>query len=196
MDKGPFRGQGQESKKMPVEQHSVNQPRLERAVESMPRTAGYSRQGFVEKPAKRSGKRGLTVVASVVILALLGLVGWLLWSSGQGTAAGVDSSKYQMVKLSDGQTYYGKLSSLDKDYMKLSDVFYLENEANSAVESEETATEEQDASQNKYKLLKFTGIYFGPEDEMTIAREQIINYVNLDPKGKIVEIINQYKASN
>ena len=195
MDKGPFRGQGQDSKAQPA-RTPVHQPQVDKVVaEDMPRTE-YSRKSHVEQAPPKSNKRLIIGIGLFVAVALLCLVAWFVWQSTRSSSAGIDSSKYQMVKLSDGQSYYGKLSALDSEHMKLADVFYLENEATSANESDTTSTKDDQANQNKYKLLKFTGIYFGPEDEMTISRSQIINYANLDPEGKIVRIIEQYKSSN
>jgi len=195
MDKGPFRSQGQESKGQPVQQ-PVSKPQVEKVVaEDMPRV-GYSRAKFTEQAPQKSNTRLIVGIVLAVSVILVCLTAWFLWQSTKISATGIDSSKYQMVKLSDGQSYYGKLSALDQENMKLADVFYLENESTATNESvDETSTNDL-ASQNKYKLLKFTGIYFGPEDEMTISRSQIINYANLDPEGKIVKIIEQYKSSN
>lgn len=196
MDKGPFRGQGQDSKSQPARE-PVYQPELEKvATEDMPRT-GYSRKSYVEPAPEKTNRRKIVWIGLAVGIILVCLITWFVWQSTRVSSAGIDSSKYQMVKLSDGQSYYGKLSALDNENMRLSDVFYLENESTTATESNDDTTEDDDqAAQNKYKLLKFTGIYFGPEDEMTISRKQIINYANLDPEGKIVKIIEQYKSSN
>ena len=194
MDKGPFRGHGQDSKSYQPQQ-PAQEPELEKVPVIAPRTT-YSRKSNTPPVSQPSGKRWLVGVLLVIGVLLLGLIAWMIWQATKPTASGIDTSKYQMVKLSDGQSYYGKLSVLDDEHMKLTDVFYLENEASTTGNTDDSTSTDDQSSQNKYKLLKFTGIYFGPEDEMTISRNQIINYANLDADSKIVKIIEQYNTSN
>lgn len=194
MDKGPFRGHGQDSRSQSPQQ-PVLEPEVDKVTATSTRT-GYSRNGYAEPTPQKSSKRLMVWVLVAVGVIILCVAAWFAWQAANSSDVGIDSSKYQMVKLSDGQSYYGKLSVLDGEHMKLADVFYLENEASTAGDSEAVSNKDDQTNQNKYKLLKFTGIYFGPEDEMTISRSQIINYANLDPESKIVKIIKQYNSSN
>ena len=197
MDKGPFRGHGQEIKNTPapapVEQP---QPQVERKAEEMPRTTGYSRQGFTEQTSEKSNKRYVTPLIIVLAVIILGLVAWFSWSSTQSSTVGIDSSKYQVVSLVDGQVYFGTLSSADKDHMKLTDVYYLQPIASEsdAESSDSSDLQDTSSSENNFKLVKFTDIVYGPENEMIISRDQIIHYDNLSPEGKVAKAIEEYKA--
>lgn len=197
MDNGPFRGQGQDSKQTPSVEVPIEKPQqVERTTKEMSQTGYSSRKGFTDQTSNSSGNRFLVPVLIAVPAIILALVGWFVWSALQGSAVGVDGSKYQVVSLSDGQVYFGKLASADKEHMKLTNVYYLQPIASATDEEEASDSSDlKDAAsdENNFKLVKFTDIVYGPENEMIIAREQIVHYDNLDPEGKVAKAIEQYK---
>jgi len=199
MDKGPFRGQGQETKNTPAPA-PVEQPQaqVERTTEEMPRTTGYSRQGFTEQTSQPSSNRFVLPLIIAVVVIVLAAVAWFSWSSSQSSTVGIDSSKYQVVSLSDGQVYFGTLSSADKDHMKLTDVYYLQPIASDSDKESSDSSDLKDtsSSDNNFKLVKFTDIVYGPDNEMIISRDQIIHYDNLSPEGKVAKAIEEYKGKD
>lgn len=198
MDKGPFRGQSQDSKQVPPVEVPVQQPQVERTTREMPQPGYASRKSFADQtPASKSNRFILPILVAVIVIAL-GIVGLFVWSSMRGSAVGVDTGKYQVVSLSDGQVYFGKLSSADNEHMKLTNVYYLQPIASETEEELSDSTDLTDASsdENNFKLVKFTDIVYGPENEMIIARDQIVHYDNLDSEGKVAKAIEQYKDAN
>jgi len=131
------------------------------------------------------------IIASLLLVAALG---WAVWSGTQGGATGIDRSKYQAVFFTNGQVYFGKLSSANKDYMKLTDIYYLQAKATSESESENP--QETTTNQNDVQLIKLGDEIHGPEDEMIISKEQVLFYENIKEDGKVAQSIEQYKKAN
>ena len=92
------------------------------------------------------------------------------------------SDAWQAVFLTNGQVYFGKLSSKHGEYVELAKVFYLQSNQgiNSAKES------------GDLNLIKLGAEIHGPEDKMYISRKQIIFWENLKSDSKIVKIISAY----
>ncbi len=132
------------------------------------------------------------VTGAVLVVIVLGM--WLMSIfANNDNNVGVDANKYQAVLLTNGEAYLGKLTVLNAQYLKLEDVFYLKPQAE---------TESDDESQNStadqsVQLIKFgKDEVQGPEDEIIIARDQVLYFQNLKPKGKASVAIEEYKKSN
>lgn len=146
----------------------------------------------VEKTKKPSKRFKLPIIiASVLLVAALG---WAVWSGTQDGATGIDRDKYQAVFFTNGQVYFGKLSSANKDYMKLTDVYYLQAKSTTEADSENPQT--TTTNQNDVQLIKLGDEIHGPEDEMTISKDQILFYENIKQDGKVTQSIEQYKKAN
>lgn len=126
----------------------------------------------------------LIVVA--IILALL--AGWWAWSNLRGGVA-IDDSKYQAVSITDGQVYFGKLSMLNDEYVKLSNAYYLQAQVGEGASSEETA--EAGSDQNSVKLIKLSNKIYGPEDEIIIPKSQVMSFENLKPDGQVAQWLDK-----
>jgi hypothetical protein len=146
------------------------------------------------KKEKKSFKRFLwPVIVVIVILVVTG--GWFAWSNmNGGGAVAIDSNKYQAVFFSNGQVYFGKLQATKGDYMKLTDIFYLQAQQ-SAEEEEKDSTNPQETStgQNNVQLIKLGDEIHGPEDEMIISKDQVLFYENLKADGKVAQSIQKFK---
>lgn len=128
----------------------------------------------------------------VVLVTALGIAGWLFWPNNQKVAATIDSGKYQAVFLSNGQVYFGRLSIVDSDYMKLTNVFYLERQLSADTSGTDTKTDTETANptgDNNFQLLKYSDVLYGSEDAMVISRDDIIRYENLRPDGVVAKAI-------
>lgn len=127
-----------------------------------------------------------------IVLALIGATGWMVMSNNRAITSTIDTSKYQAVFLSNGQVYFGKLSVVSGEYMRLTNVFYLERQltANSAsdkkVDDEETTPTVTD---NNFQLLKYSDVLYGSEDVMIISKDDIIRYENLRSDGVVAKAI-------
>jgi len=132
-------------------------------------------------------------VAAVLLIAIIGVAGWMFIPRGNsGIAATIDSDKYQAVFLSNGQVYFGKLAIVNGDFMKLTNVFYLERQLTASTgdsEDGETNTPPVNSSENNFQLLKYSDVLYGSEDAMIISKDDIIRYENLRPDGVVAKAI-------
>lgn len=125
-------------------------------------------------------------------IVILGVAGWLIWSGLQNNNLAIDTSKYQAVFFSNGQVYFGKLQRQNDEYMKLTDVYYLQPDSNK--ETADDATK-QTTSASNVQLIKRGKEVHGPEDTMLIAKDQIQFFENLKNDSQVVQLIAKYKKS-
>jgi len=126
---------------------------------------------------------------------VLGAVtGWFVWSNMTSGGPGIDSSKYQAVFFTNGQVYFGKLQASGGDYIKLTDIYYLQSQQ--AGGNEESGNPQETATdQSNVQLIKLGDEIHGPEDEMIISKSQVLFYENLKPDGKVAQSIKKFKES-
>lgn len=130
----------------------------------------------------------LTVVILFGIAILLALIALSFARTGVNSEAKlVDDSKYQAVFLNNGQVYFGNISKINGDYLKLNNIFYLTQNSTT-----ETATTSGD-----YTLVKLgcQQIHY-PYDQMVINRNQVTFWENLSADGKVTQSIVEFKKQN
>ena len=140
--------------------------------------------------ARRKPSRVKIVAISVsVIVAIAVIVLAVLYVMQTATAATLDTSKYQAVFFTNGQVYFGKLQGVNGNYMKLTDIFYLQASSTSANPQQTTTQAATDV-----QLIKLGSEVHGPEDAMIINKDQILFFENLKKDGKVSTSIDQYQA--
>ena len=142
------------------------------------------------EPPKRS-KKPLQIVLAIAVVGLLAFVAWFFLGRTGNTAAAIDTSKYQAVFFTNGQVYFGKLSTLNDDYMRLKSVYYLQNKKQSSDDASPQAASEADASD--VELIKLGSEIHGPEDEMLVAKDQVLFFENLKPTGTVSKTITDFQ---
>jgi len=128
-------------------------------------------------------------VVSIVVVLLVVFGAWFAWSK-MGGDTGVKSGQYQAVFLTNGQVYFGKVSNINGDYVKLSDIYYLQ--VQQSVQPDDKS-KNSDKDQSQVSLAKLGSELHGPEDSMNISRQQVLFWENLKNDGKVVQAINSYK---
>lgn len=132
-------------------------------------------------------KRLFFILAS--ILAVLGILGLLSRGYSMFTAdQTVKSSEYQALFLTNGQVYFGHLSHTSGEYVKLTDIYYLQ--VQQTVQPGSTATNQQ----QQVSLAKLGSELHGPEDQMYVAKNQVLFFENLKKDGKVTAAITAYIA--
>jgi hypothetical protein len=131
---------------------------------------------------------------AVVLLVITGIAaaGWYFWPNNRGVEMTIDPEKYQAVFLSNGQVYFGRLEVVNSDYMKLTNVYYLERQLTTDGENPETPpedAEETPSGDNNFQLLKYSDVLYGSEDAMVISQDDIIRYENLRSDGVVAKAI-------
>jgi hypothetical protein len=142
----------------------------------------------------------LAAVAAVAVIIIGGVVAWSLKSTSGGssssTASVIDSGKYQAVFLTNSQVYFGKLQTLNNDYFKLTDIFYLQsNQTDSSTDSKNPQQTSTDQNAD-VQLIKLGSELHGPDDEMVVSKDQVLFFENLKADGKVSKSISQYQSQN
>ncbi|MEO5950617.1 MAG: hypothetical protein ABIQ04_04170 [Candidatus Saccharimonadales bacterium] len=141
---------------------------------------------------EKSVKRFLLPIIIGLVLVIIGITGWFLWSNNtQSTSTAIDSSKYQAVFFTNGQVYFGKLQSFNSDYLKLTDIYYLQTQTATGADSKNP--QQTSTDQSNVQLIKLGDEIHGPEDQMIIAKSQLLFYENLKTDGKVAQSIDKYK---
>lgn len=98
--------------------------------------------------------------------------------------------KYQAVFLTNGQVYFGKLSSLGGSYVILKDVYLVQSQgtaANPNVNPSPSPEPQLTLSRiDQNSLIK-------PEQEMTIAKSSILFWENMQDSAEVVKKIEGLK---
>lgn len=145
-----------------------------------------------EKAPKRRAK--WIIIAAIVVVLAAG--GWSGWSYLRGGAPAIDGGKYQAVFFTNGQVYFGKLHPINSNYLKLTDIYYLQTQSTGTSGSDSSNPQKASSSdQNNVQLVKLGNEIHGPEDEMVIARDQVLFYENLKPSGKVSQTIQKAQSS-
>jgi hypothetical protein len=197
MDGGPFRSQ------RPAERRVASRPEPAYRQPDEPQPVSEAPKPVHRAPAPRHAEREekkllkrLLWPIIIVVIVLLGAVGWFAWSNMGSTATGIESSKYQAVFFANGQIYFGKLQAFNGGYMKLTDIFYLQSQQ--SADSKDAANPQatsSDQSGNNLQLIKLGDEIHGPEDEMIISKDQVLYYENLKTDGKVAQSIKKFKDS-
>ena len=140
------------------------------------------------RPRPRKNRAGMIIglILGIVLLAA-GIGGYWFLSRSQ-LSTQIDSGKYQAVFLSSGQVYFGKLTVVDSQYLKLSGVFYIQSQQDAASDEDQITTQESTGMQ----LIKLGEEVHGPEDTMVINRDQMLFFENLKSDGKVTQLIRQH----
>ncbi len=148
--------------------------------------------------ASRSNPKGLRI-AQVGLLACIAILvlaaAFLMATSNNKNSASVsaesrfvDTTKMQAIFLNNGQVYFGKIGDLNKDYLSLSDIYYLR--VNQQVQPG------QPTGQNDVSLAKLGCELHGPEDRMVVNRSQVVFWENLKTDGQVADAVTKFKDAN
>jgi len=129
------------------------------------------------------------------------LVGWYLLGTytnlklpGFGGGSLAKSNDWQAVFLSNGQVYFGKIKSVNKEILTLNDIYYLQVVTKPLQRTQEGAVA-QTQQQQELTLIKLGNELHGPTDEMRINREQILLVENLKSDSSVVDAIRRFKET-
>lgn len=179
-----YRAEAVQGKPEPQSRGPVSSPKPEPPVRST-------------KPRTPRGGRGFIVglIALIVAILVAFAVAYLfIFSSTSRFSQEIDSTKYQAVFLSSGQVYFGKLSTVGSDYLKLSDVFYIQtNNSTSEGASEEGEIPDTSAGM---QLIKLGQEVHGPESAMVINADQVLFVENLKSDSDVVRLIDSQKKNS
>ena len=153
-------------------------------------------------PMPRSSREGgsskgpwIVLLTIVVIVVALGLLfrDKLFDKGASGEIA--TTANYQAIFLTNGQVYFGNLTEIDKAYLKLNDIYYLQVtpvlQTGTPGDLEGQPTQQQ---QQQLSLVKLGNELHGPVDEMFINRDHVLFIEDLKEDGRVVQAIKDYEA--
>jgi len=131
-----------------------------------------------------------TIVVAITLLISTVLGAWLLGRDNTPTTGytGIDSSRYQAVFLTNGQVYFGKLVDNGPELVKLSSIWYLQVQ-----QGQQSAADKLKDSQSQITLSKLGNELHGPDDAMSISKDQVLFWENLKNDSKVVKTIQEAK---
>lgn len=152
---------------------------------SEPRESRFSRmKNYCMDRCPSSTSGWLVAVLTAVIVWQL-LVSWSVLPSL--TFPMVSGGKWQAMFLTNGQVYFGHLKEVNKDYVKMADIYYLQ------VSQQLQPSSSQ--SQQQISLVKLGNELHGPEDMMYVPKTQIVFWENMKNDSTVVQAIDALKKS-
>lgn len=91
--------------------------------------------------------------------------------------------QFQAIFLTNNMVYFGKISNITGEYVKITNVYYLQVQQG----------EQKSQDQPKLSLAKLGNELHGPEDAMFINRSEVMFWENLRPDGKVVQTIRNHQ---
>jgi len=194
MDEGPFRASRPADRRTAARpEPTYRQPEESQQPKQQP---PVERVSSPQRTAKRKlPLRRFKLPIILIAILLIGALSLFAWTSlnNKNAGAAIDTSKYQAVFFTNGQVYFGKLSPLNDNYLKLTDIYYLQTQS---TEKTETNPQETSTDQSNVQLIKLGEEIHGPEDEMVLSRDQVLFYENIKADGKVGQSIEAYKKSH
>lgn len=166
------------------------QPDDQRPADTEPRPKTSQepiRNNSTPRVGKKSPKKlNRWLVIALIVLAVA-VLSWLAWTKLLGgVSTTINSGRHQAVLLANGQTYFGKLSVVDGDFFKLTDIFYVQSDQ----------AGEEEANSSNMQLVKRGEEVFGPQDPMVISRDQVVYFENIKDDSQVSQLMKEYKANN
>ncbi len=127
----------------------------------------------------------MLILAAGLVLSLAAL---FAFGEGRNESSYIDSEKLQAVFLSDGQTYFGRIRSLNDRYLRLDTVFY--SLYGGKVQPDEHP------GQGALSVFKLGCERHAPTDQMVINRQQVAYWENLKSDSPVITAINKYVKDN
>lgn len=138
------------------------------------------------------GRLGTNVLLFIVALLVAAVV-WLIYSAAPTPERHyIDSTKMQAVFLNTGQVYFGDIQSLDKDYLVLTNVFYLQSSSSNGSSSTSSST----ANANDVSLIKLGCELHKPYDQMVINANEVTFWENIQDDGQVGKAVAKYDQQN
>jgi hypothetical protein len=119
----------------------------------------------------------------------------LLYFGGTQESNFVDTKRKQAVFLANGQVYFGEVKSINKDYVDLQGIYYLN--VNQQVQPDQKDSKTAAAEpKSSISLVKLGCELHGPQDRMLINRDQVTFWENLKSDGQVAKAIDQWVKEN
>lgn len=126
--------------------------------------------------------RRISVLIIVILLLAVGVLGYFGYQRYYYNKK--IKNKRTAVFTTNGQVYFGFLSDMDKNYVRLYDIYYLKT------------SELQSNPDKKILLVKMGNELHKPENTMYINRDQILFWQTIQEDSKINDAISKFNQNN
>lgn len=133
--------------------------------------------------------KALLMLAVLIIAVVVIMWGFKLLSNNK--MAEVSSKNWQAVFLTNGQVYFGKVSSVSNKTIVLNDIYYLQV-VTKPLQTTDQGTAASAETQQELTLIKLGNELHGPTDRMVINSSQVLLTEILKTDSRVVEAINKY----
>jgi hypothetical protein len=127
----------------------------------------------------------MLLLAAVLLLSIAALFAFV---QGKNESSYIDNKKLQAVFLDNGETYFGRIRSLNENYMRIDSVFY------SLYGGQVQPDEHPD--QEGISVFKLGCERHNPTDQMVINRDRVRYWENLHDDSPVVTAIAKYIKDN
>lgn len=151
----------------------------------------HNNAGKAKKKTFKSLKVMTVALLFSIAILVLALSALLAFGKDNGREnRWVKEDNLQAVFLNGGQVYFGKITTLNDDYIRMNNIYYLR--VNQQVQpGDDNKQTDQDIS-----LVKLGCELHGPEDQMIITKDQVIFWENLKSDGQVAKAVTQYVEQN
>lgn len=94
----------------------------------------------------------------------------------------IDPDKYQVIYLTNGQMYFGKLKNASGDFLVMTNPY--------TPQSSTSTSTDNSSSTSAGTLLKVSDQLYGPEDSIAIKSSQVAFWQNLRNNSKVTQAIS------
>lgn len=129
-----------------------------------------------------------TTIIVTIVVAVLGspfFFAFFEWIKDK-TLAWLRYHRWQAVFLANGQVYFGKITSVNRNEITLKNIYYLQK-------NESQKKFFKTPFSDNVKLIKLGGEIHGPDDMMIISKLQILFTENLRADSTVVKQIQKNK---
>lgn len=117
----------------------------------------------------------LIVALAAVLLSLA------LFMQQQMVAQSIQKDTYQAVFLTNGQVYFGQMTKINRSYMRLDNVFYLQ-QSDLSQAAEET-------NDTNFAIFPLGSEIHAPQSQLLLNSDHILMWENLERTSPIIEAI-------
>ena len=142
----------------------------------------------VRKHAAGSGKAGKLVIIILIFVLVVAFMGISLWQDG--TFRNISQTlnfknTYQAVFLSNGQLYFGQISEMTNEYIKMEKPHFLQL-------AQDQAELEDSGVQPEMQLISIKDEFHKPKDFVLIEKSSVIFIEELREASQIADAIENF----
>jgi hypothetical protein len=124
-----------------------------------------------------------------MFLVLVALIAGLVLFAAKERGIAPDPAKWQSVFLNNGQVYFGHLQRVDKDYVGITNVYYLRAAQTLQPPASTTPTP-------SFELVKLGGELHGPEDAIYFEKSSVLFWENMRQDSQVVQAISNFQKNS